>query len=263
MIADWFSDPSSSIPRFFWLKGIAGVGKTTVARTVAELAQKAGFLGAQFFFSKRGEAELRNPALVFPTIAYQLARFDPQFSERITAALEADPEAPFASLKQQLDRLIIKPLSGLDRDPKRVVLIVLDAFDECEARGAKEIVQLLVAAMPSLPFFLKILITSRPEAHITSVLDPSLSALSPSSNLRITALHDIEASIVKSDIRLYLHTRLRNLPAERNLPLSPDWVKDFEIDLLAEKAGNLFIHAAPQSVSSWRPSTFGTRWTRC
>lgn len=235
LITDWITNPDPTAERFFWLNGIAGIGKTTVACTIAGLMQNLGLLGGQFCFSRRGEAELRSPALVFPTIAYQLARFDAEFGRRITAALEADPEAPYSSLKQQLDRLIINPLESLDRDPERVVVLIFDAFDECESRGAKEILQLLVAAIPSLPFFLKIFVTSRPEHHIRSVLIPS-------NNLRITALHDIETSVVKNDILLYLRDRLQKLGEDRGL--SSDWILESEIQLLAEKAGNLFIHAA-------------------
>lgn len=233
----WITNPDPSIPRCFWLSGIAGIGKTTVACSVVELAQSLGILGADFFFSRLGEEELRNPAFVFPTIAYQLALMDPEFARVIASALEAHPDAGHASLKKQLDILIVDPLKKLDRDPNRIVVLVLDAFDECEARGAKEILQLLVAALPLLPFFLKIFITSRPEEHIRSVLLPS-------TNLRITALHDIETSIVKEDIKVYLRARLRGLPKELGRPrLGEDWVTEAEIELLAEAAGALFIYA--------------------
>lgn len=236
-IDTWIFDTNPNSPRVFWLNGLAGIGKTTIARTATERLQKRNQLGGNFFFSRRGEAELRNPALVFPSIAYQLARFNPEFGRRITTALETDPEAPYASLKQQLERLIVTPLSEIERDPENVVVLVFDAFDECEARGAKEILQLLIAAIPSLPFFLKIFITARPEHHIRSVLLPA-------SGLQITALHDIEKSIVKKDILLYLQAKLRELPGERGMDLPPDWITEDEILLLADQAGNLFIHAA-------------------
>lgn len=119
-----------------------------------------------------------------------------------------------------------------------MVLLVLDALDECEARGAKEILQLLVAALPSLPFFVKILITSRPEEHIRSVLLPS-------SHISITALHDIEKSIVEGDIELYLTARLRGLPKELGRDgLSAEWITADEIKRIADAAGTFFIHAA-------------------
>lgn len=231
-IVDWITETDPAAPQLFWLSGIAGVGKTAVACTIAGLMQNLGLLGAQFCFSRRGEAELRDPALVFPTIAYQLARFDREFGRRITAALEADPEAPYASLKQQLDRLIVRPLKDLERDPKRVVVLVFDAFDECETRGAKEILQLLVAALGSLPFFMKIFITSRPVHHIQSIL------MEPWTKVRSAAL---EISVAKGDILHFLRHGLHKLGEERGLP--GGWITESEISLLAEKAGILFVSA--------------------
>lgn len=232
------TDPDPKVKRFFWLKGAAGTGKTTVAHTVASLARAWGLLGADFFFSRRGEAELRDPKRVFPTIAYQLARFDRDFCRAITSALERDPEARFATLPQQLTRLIVKPLRSLQQPRDRIVVVVFDAFDECAPDGAAEILTLLVEALPSLPFILRIFITGRPEPHIYSILVPS-------PNLHIAALHDIEDSIVKEDIRRYLTARLRGLA---NLPgfqdLLEDWITDAEIQILVDAAGTFFIHAA-------------------
>lgn len=234
----WIIDPASDAKRFFWLKGLAGTGKTTIAHTIAKLAQSLGILGASFFFSRRGEAELRNPALVFPTIAHQLALLDPTFCNLITAALKADPQAPSTSLGQQLDRLIIKPLSQLKPDLDRVAVIVFDAFDECENVGARTVLQALVNAIPSFPFFLKIFVTSRPESHIRSVLIPS------NKNLQITALHEIQASVVQQDILRYLRDGIRKLPSKKGLTLPVDWITEVEIELLARAAGELFIYAA-------------------
>jgi hypothetical protein len=56
----------------YWLSGLAGIGKSTIAKTVADRAEGRGMLGASFFFS-RGDEPLRNPQLVFPTLAFQLA----------------------------------------------------------------------------------------------------------------------------------------------------------------------------------------------
>lgn len=226
------------LPKCFWLKGLAGIGKSTIAYSIVKLARSRGLLAVDFFFSRLGDKELRDPTLVFPTLAYQLALLDPEFFRVITAALDTHPDAGYSSLKNQLDQLIIEPLSKVKPDPTRIVVLVLDAFDECETKGAKEILQLLVAALPLLPFFLKIFITSRPEEHIRSVLVPS-------NNLRITALHDIEDSVVKEDIEVYLRARLRSLPKELGRDdLGEDWITEAEIKLLADAAGTFFIHAA-------------------
>lgn len=233
MIMDWVTTTDPTIPRIFWIEGMAGVGKSAITRTIAQRAGDMGHLGGEFFFSAEGDKELRDPALVFPTIAYQLARFDPEFGQRLIMALQADPDVAFAAPQQQLQRLFVKPLSGLQRDATRNILIVLDAIDECEDRDDHEILQLLVAAQPTLPCFLKILISSRPEPRIRSIL----------SNQHTVTLHNIEASVVKDDIRLYLQTQLTRLPEKLNVDLPQDWVTDREIETLVDGAGTLFLYA--------------------
>ncbi|TIA31917.1 WD40 repeat-like protein [Aureobasidium pullulans] len=52
-IQDWSTSPQSKC--IFWLNGIAGAGKSTISRSVAEQFNKAECLGANFFF-KRGDA---------------------------------------------------------------------------------------------------------------------------------------------------------------------------------------------------------------
>ncbi|KAF8533478.1 hypothetical protein BDD12DRAFT_946368 [Trichophaea hybrida] len=49
-IKTWSKD--SHGPYIFWLNGIAGTGKSTIARTVANAWHKENRLGASFFFSK-------------------------------------------------------------------------------------------------------------------------------------------------------------------------------------------------------------------
>jgi Holliday junction resolvasome RuvABC ATP-dependent DNA helicase subunit len=53
-----------------WLNGLAGVGKTSIAFTVAEEMKKARRLAATFFFSHK---HAQSVAKIIPTIAYQLA----------------------------------------------------------------------------------------------------------------------------------------------------------------------------------------------
>src|SRR5947207_465174 len=56
----------------FWLSGLAGTGKSTIARTVARENNGTGCLGASFFFS-RGGGDLAHAGKLFPTIAVQLS----------------------------------------------------------------------------------------------------------------------------------------------------------------------------------------------
>lgn len=235
-IREWMMDRDPSARRVFLLHGVVGTGKTAIAATIAQLAQEHGMLAADFFFSQTAHADLKNPALIFPSLAYQFALFDPAYGQRLTETLKKDPVAPYMPPKEQLNQLLIRPLSNLEYSPLRGV-IVLDAFNECETSGAREVLDVLIAGLPELPSFIKILLTSRPDHYL-------LSLLRPSADVKAIALQDIETSIVKRDIRLFLGNRLRNIPRQLRINLREDWVTDQEVDRLAEKADDLFSLAA-------------------
>ena len=65
-IDTWITTGNRS--QIYVLSGLAGIGKSTVAFTIADRAKAAGQLGASFFFS-RDEAERRNAKRFFTTIA--------------------------------------------------------------------------------------------------------------------------------------------------------------------------------------------------
>ncbi|KAJ2935227.1 hypothetical protein H1R20_g1867, partial [Candolleomyces eurysporus] len=81
-------------PPLYILDGIAGIGKSTVAMTVARRAADPTIncLGATFFFSR--DQEDRKTSLGFVhTIAYQLARYHASYGKAIAAAITSNPEA--------------------------------------------------------------------------------------------------------------------------------------------------------------------------
>jgi len=53
----------------FWLDGVAGTGRSTIAQTVAHHYHRTSQLGASFFCS-RDDADCSNVGLVFQTIAF-------------------------------------------------------------------------------------------------------------------------------------------------------------------------------------------------
>jgi hypothetical protein len=58
----------------YWLSGMAGTGKSTIARTVARRCHEEGRLGASFFFFSRGGSELETARMFVTTIAVPWAR---------------------------------------------------------------------------------------------------------------------------------------------------------------------------------------------
>jgi hypothetical protein len=107
-IAEWAENAQGKC--IFWLKGMAGTGKSMISRTAAQSFADKGQLGGSFFF-KRGEGDRGNAARFFTTIAAQLTTNVPSLSPFIGNAIDADPAISEKSLKKQFEKLILQPLS--------------------------------------------------------------------------------------------------------------------------------------------------------
>jgi hypothetical protein len=70
----------------FWLNGLAGTGKSTIARTVARKYYEQGRLGASFFFSRGGE-DVGYAGKFVTTIARQLANVVPLLQYYVCEAI--------------------------------------------------------------------------------------------------------------------------------------------------------------------------------
>ncbi|OBZ78045.1 hypothetical protein A0H81_01677 [Grifola frondosa] len=105
----------------FWLHGIAGSGKSTIASTVAAMAEledgalwqlRLGCLGGTFF-CRRDDEKLHRPELIWPTIAHRLAHSYPPLRRHILSALRLNPDIGKSSIANQFRKLIAEPLSSL------------------------------------------------------------------------------------------------------------------------------------------------------
>jgi hypothetical protein len=232
----WFDDVNPSRERVFWLNGLAGTGKTTVARTIATRAHKQGRLAAAFFFS-RNIAVTRSLSAVLPTIAYQLADYQRPFRTAVCTAVGSNRDVRDRGIATQAD-VLFSNLRGVTV-PDTPLLIVLDALDECYLENGCEggdAVPLLLAQFASVPS-IKILITSRVEDTLKHMFD----------GVTNLALHNIEADIVQSDILHYLKHTLGEHARVRKLPLP--FPTDNALHELVMRSGRLFIYAA--TVMKW------------
>jgi hypothetical protein len=234
----WFENAEPSAPRVFWLNGLAGTGKTTIARTMADWAHQRGRLAATLFFSRNIDAT-RVPSAVIPTLAYQIARYQPSFRPSICTSIALDEDIRDRSIASQAETLLSHLSSSAP--PAAPLLIVLDALDECHLEDGCEggnAIPLLFAQTASVPC-IKILLTSRMEDTIRRKLGKLI-------DYQIT-LHDIESTIVQDDIRHYLARSLEKVASEWDLALP--FPADAAIDTLVGRAGTLFIYAA--TVVKW------------
>jgi hypothetical protein len=236
-IAEWASNKDSK--PIFWLNGMAGTGKSTIARTVAQSFAGTGQLGASFFF-KKGEGERGNASLFFSTIATSLLACEPGMLPGIRNALDKDSALFGKSLKDQFEKLILYPLSGMQQTRLQALprVIVVDALDECEREeDIQAILHLFAQTKDVLPVSLRILVTSRPEVHIRFGFKQMLNG-----TYNDLVLHEVLESTVKHDIRLFIEHELGKIQQARMI--SPDWPTADQVQALVKLAVPLFIFAA-------------------
>src|SRR5258707_2052999 len=230
-IMEWLKRPikdaSSTICS---VNGLAGIGKATIARTVAEQPKDSALPIATFFFT-RNNAALSNGKLFVTSIAFRLAEIFPDFMESICSALKADGDLHEKSLDTQFTALLFQPLRSLTLT--RPLLLVVDALDECVPKDAETILRNAISCCTQVPA-LRILITSRPENHITYLFKGA-------NSVRKAILHDIENAVIASDIRFYLEAQLKSICQDCKFPrVPPGWPPPGDLTTLVNKAGKLF-----------------------
>ena len=228
-IESWTKDPNKS--PVFWLNGLAGTGKSTIAQTVSERAFADGMLGASFFCSRDFE-DRSDLQFIFPSLAFQLAHKYREFRSVLVPLLQSDPDVVYESLYSQMEKLIVEPLRSADVS----TVIVIDALDECtddEPQSAiLSVMGRLAEEIPKVKFF----ITGRPEPRIRSGF--RLELLRPLTDVFV--LHDVHSSMINNDIRLFLKHELSELARQRHLD---GWPTDEHVDLLCQRAAGLFVYA--------------------
>mgnify|MGYP001222990039 CR=1 FL=1 len=234
-IEQWGESPSGKC--IFWLNGMAGTGKTTIARTVARRFKEKRTLAASFFF-KRGEEDRGSAKRLFSTLAKQLAASIPQLIPSIRKAVDDDPDISEKAPREQFDKLILQPLLEIQcNDTCKVV--VIDALDECEGENEVEaILGMLPQVKESNSVQLRFFLTSRPEWPIRS----GFRSKSVLDNHQDIILHKISEEVIRHDISLYFNHKFSELRDKHSLP--PDWPGNEAVEALVERAVPLFISAA-------------------
>jgi len=230
----WAKNPQDQ--PVFWLNGLAGTGKSTIAQTFSEMANSDNILGASFFCS-RDYSERKMLKNIFPTLGYQLACRYPRFRAHLVKVIKRDPSVAHKSLISQLGDLLVDPLSATGIS----CVIVIDALDECvDDQPASAILSVLGRLISKLSL-MKFFITGRPEPRIRSGF--RLPLLKPFTHIFL--LHEVDPTSVEADIRLYLTEKLTAIATQRScLDLPEAWPSDEEITALVQKSSGLFIFAS-------------------
>jgi hypothetical protein len=104
-IIAWVNDAKA--PPVYWLTGLAGLGKTTIAYTICERLDEAHLPFASFFCSR--QLDSKNSKLLVPTLCRDLAELYDSYAAKVLSILETNSKAVNASLHTQIDELLAKP----------------------------------------------------------------------------------------------------------------------------------------------------------
>ncbi|KAF8813479.1 hypothetical protein BYT27DRAFT_7158386 [Phlegmacium glaucopus] len=163
----WASDKTTT--KVYWLNGMAGTGKTTIAYSFSKILDEKNSLSGTFF-SSHLQVDLSDVYCIIPTICLQLAAsgYLPSLSHLILNVVEANPDCKSWRIGKQFLNFLVRPLTAAYRDTSEVVVvpvIVLDALDECSDQSlVAELLAAILEHSTSLP--VKFFVTSRPEIRL-------------------------------------------------------------------------------------------------
>lgn len=247
-IDEWMTDPSNSEQRCWWITGLAAMGKSTVAITVAKSLEDGGqplgqpleppekgrsgtvpnhadssrslpitpplVLGAQYFINHKLESS--NPDNIFPTIASRFSRLF--IATRVclqdTIKHLGQKDATHKLLKlsdYQADMLFVKPLQELSKATqfkRHVIVVIFDGIDELQ---------------PDL----NLVLSKRPSDYLslfTTILCTAAAKLP--SNVKVLVLSRPEQPIVQALSAFQSHIHISTFPTEDMLEDVDLFLKD-------------------------------------
>ena len=229
-IMDWVTNGSEQINRSntYWIYGLPGIGKTSLAHSIcASLHDKEQLAGA--FFCQRDDQELGEPNNILLTLVRKLALLFPPFRSIVAEWLRGNPNVTPESIDPDL---FVSFIHKLPRLPKKNLVFVIDALDECGSTESRPgILKALKAATVHAPW-LKVIITSREEVDIRHFFDSPTQL----SHLQYDLTANKETT---NDLRAFAEYRFNRVASTRCLQ-SP-WPERLLLDKIISRASGSFI----------------------
>jgi hypothetical protein len=230
-IVDWVNNDAEDVPRVLLLSGMAGLGKSAIAHSLAHLFDGFGRLGSSYFFDRSNQAKLR-PNNLFSTIARDLADLDPSRKSTLCHVIHGktalrNTQAPH----EQFDKFILQPAKGLTSIGP--LLIVIDALDESGDKESRQVLLTILANKAAdLPSNFRILVTARAELDILNALDKK-------NHVVIKHMDAVDATSTTRDISCFVQTQLDEISdPERGCPKN-EWCQ-----LIVERSEGVFQWAS-------------------
>ncbi|TFK65937.1 WD40 repeat-like protein [Pluteus cervinus] len=127
--------------KLFWLHGVAGMGKSTIAATFSNILRADNLLGA-YHICSRDTTVHQSPTQLVLNLCYQLSLVYKPFGKLVAKTIKEDslfsPSGmPIAVLFDLLFSQLLGVLKQKESKPAPVILII-DALDECGSSGERQ-----------------------------------------------------------------------------------------------------------------------------
>jgi hypothetical protein len=212
----------------YWIHSLPGIGKTLLAHSIcANLHDQKHLAGA--FFCQRDDSELSEPRNILPTLIYKFTINFPPFRSIVAERFHNDSNLTPESMRYSL---FLDFICNLSCHPEHAFVFVINALDECgDYRSRPGILKILTDAAAQAPW-LKVIITSRPEADIQRFFD----APTHSMHARYDLATDKGTS---DDLRMFARFEFDLVASRWHLPTP--WPENSLFDRIISQANGLFI----------------------
>ncbi|KAJ3559868.1 hypothetical protein NPX13_g9478 [Xylaria arbuscula] len=131
-----------------WVFGGPGAGKTmlstwlitTLNKQFESKSEMSGATHVSYFFVKENVEDLRNPNILFKTMAWQIQQTDPLFRRHAATVCEFNRKT--AGAEDTWENLFLEFYQGFQGQDRRAVLII-DGLDEAEIHTQRRILRLM------------------------------------------------------------------------------------------------------------------------
>lgn len=216
--------------RVFWLTGVAGSGKSSIANSVAHTFETRGRLGSSFVFVADAQSSSHIKHL-FRTVSRDIADRYPSWKEALYASIKdlSHDRLTTNSAEEQFRHFLLEPSMKLKISGP--IVIVIDALDESgDKYSRKDLVSILSQNTSTLPRHFRIFVTSRPEPDIHAAFYQNPGVLFQYMNGIAEARHDIT---------IFIREQLSGVLSPAALDNKVSW-----LERLVVKSGNLFQWAS-------------------
>ncbi|KZP17833.1 WD40 repeat-like protein [Athelia psychrophila] len=233
-IHQWINKPDGDdTPRLLVLTGVAGVGKSAIANSIALHYDGLKRLGSFVAFT-RADQEKRHPGNLLSTVSRDIAELDASWRKALYKAVkEKRNQCLDSSPISQMEHLILGPAEALTFSGP--IVIVIDALDESgDASQRRSLLRALGENAAKLPSNFRFLITARPESDIQK-----LSEKPPNIQQKTIATTD---KATDADITKYITKALVEFTGD--LEQHPKCSNGEGVKMLVRGSGHLFEWAA-------------------